>query len=353
MLNAVRLLFGCLLWMLFCPGVEAADFDAAAAKPTLPLAHMSAQSQPPAFIALYDKSALQQDDKATPAAEPSPLETLYSGRASTALQQFGYGLLLKAAPITPMGTQEASSTTTEDSRIPAGVVDDSFILNQGDALDVIINGARYSRDRYSINSDGFIIIDQLPPIPAAGRSLGEVSAAIKASALRLENAQSYVALAGVRQIDVLIAGHAVQPGLKTLTAFDSVLDALVKSGGVAKTGSLRQIKLIREGHTHLIDLYALLMQGAQSSDMRLRDGDKIIIPPIGPTFAVAGDVKRPGIYELLPALSGMHHRPDLKAQQASLNEALALARGTLPTGELRFLKLSPHQRWARASYADP
>ncbi len=57
-----------------------------------------------------------------------------------------------------------------------------------------------------------------------------------------------------------------------------------------------------------LDLYALLTDledagtglGAGAPDMPLQDGDQIIVPPLGPTVAVAGDVGRPGIYELKP-----------------------------------------------------
>src|SRR6185437_13219253 len=42
--------------------------------------------------------------------------------------------------------------------------------------------------------------------------------------------------------------------------------------------------------------------------MRLADGDRIIVPPLGPTVAVAGLVRRPGIYELPARAGGMTAR---------------------------------------------
>lgn len=134
-------------------------------------------------------------------------------------------------------------------------------------------------------------------------------------------------------------GHVQKPGSQTLTVFHTVLDALMQAGGVQKTGSLRQIKLIRDGRTQIIDLYGLLIHGNAGMDLSLRDGDRIIIPTIGPTLAIAGGVKRPGIYEILPALQGMRHRPEQASEELSLQEALDLAGGLLSPGNNRFVKL--------------
>ena len=98
-----------------------------------------------------------------------------------------------------------------------------------------------------------------------------------------------------------------------------------------KLGSLRDIRLIRSGDTRSIDFYGLL-QGIDGTDPTLRDGDRIVVPPIGPTIAIAGQVKRPAIFEL-PA----DKRPIL------LDEAMALAGGPVlpgPTRSVRF-RISP------------
>ena len=73
--------------------------------------------------------------------------------------------------------------------------------------------------------------------------------------------------------------------------------ALARAGGIRRSGSLRNVKIISGGSTRSVDLYGLLGIGAPPS-VRLRDGDRIIVPVIGDTAAVAGSVSRPGIYEL-------------------------------------------------------
>ncbi|MBI1301625.1 MAG: hypothetical protein GC137_08210 [Alphaproteobacteria bacterium] len=96
---------------------------------------------------------------------------------------------------------------------------------------------------------------------------------------------------------------------------------------------MRQIKIVRGGHSKVIDLYSLLMHGAPSIDIRLRDGDRIVIPPIGPTVAVAGNVKRPGIYELRP-IRGTQH-----GEKINLDTILDFAGGAIRQGENRFIHL--------------
>ncbi|HKU63936.1 MAG TPA: SLBB domain-containing protein, partial [Rhizomicrobium sp.] len=109
---------------------------------------------------------------------------------------------------------------------------------------------------------------------------------------------AFVSVATVRQISVLVSGAVDNPGLRTLSGLSSVVDALLLSGGVKKTGSLRDIRIQRMGQQHIVDLYSVLTGGSAGGGMRLADGDRIVVPPLANTVAVAGLVRRPGIYEL-------------------------------------------------------
>lgn len=73
--------------------------------------------------------------------------------------------------------------------------------------------------------------------------------------------------------------------------------------------------------------------------MTLRDGDRLIVPPIGPTVGVAGGVKRPGIYEILPRLRGHMHKPHGASEHLSLEDMLNLAGGVLSPGQNRYMKM--------------
>ena len=269
-------------------------------------------------------------------AAPSAIENMYAGRIIDELPQFGYDLF--GVPNNDMrGILENAARNAPS--IPSGAVQDHFTLNSGDELEVLFTGQRTDRGIYKVNSQGLLIVPDFPPIPAAGRTIGQVRISIEAAAKNLHNTTPYVSLASVRQIGVLVVGHAKRPGRQTLTVFHTVLDALMQAGGIEKTGSLRQIKLVRGGRSTQIDLYALLLYGSTNIDMQLRDGDRIIIPSIGPTVAIAGEVKRPAIYEIIPTMRGMHHQPQNRSEKLTLNEMLALGGGVLAPGKNRFIKL--------------
>ncbi len=268
---------------------------------------------------------------------PSALEQMYAGRIVDELEQFGYDLFGVPQEETKARLDHAASNAP---LMPMGAVQDDFILNSGDEIEIMFSGQRNDRETYRVNSKGLILIKDFPPIPAAGRSMAQLRLSIETAAHNLHNTQAYISLTSVRQINVLVVGHVKQPGRKTLTVFHTTLDALMESGGVEKTGSLRQIKLVRGGRSTIIDLYGLLMHGASTMDLQLKDGDRIIVPSIGPTVAVAGEVKRPGIYETLPSMHGMFHKPAQRAEYLSLNDMLAFSGGVLAPGQNRYLKLS-------------
>lgn len=265
----------------------------------------------------------------------SPIEEMYSHRVVNPLRQFGYDIFSSRDD-----GDSASSKSDGMTALPAGAVQDNFVLGIGDRLSIMFRGQRRDQGIYSITNDGLLIIEDLPPIPAAGRTIAQVRETLETTASDLHNTDVFVSLDSVRQVNVLIVGHVKRPGRQTMTVFHTVLDALMEADGIEKTGTLRQIKLVRDGRTQMIDLYSLLVYGSAGMDLSLRDGDRIMVPPIGPTIAVAGGVKRPGIYEILPALKGMRHKPEEASEQLSLQEALDLAGGVLSPGDNRFIKLA-------------
>ena len=96
-------------------------------------------------------------------------------------------------------------------------------------------------------------------------------------------------------------GEVVVPGTYTLSSFASVFHALYRAGGVNPIGSLRSIKVIRNGNTIAdLDVYDLLMKGKMKDDIRLQDGDVILVDPYQSLVQILGKVKRPMFYEMKP-----------------------------------------------------
>ena len=189
-----------------------------------------------------------------------------------------------------------------------------------------------------IDRKGRLLLPDFKPILAAGHSFGEVRREIAArTAARHLGTDVYVSLGAVRLVNVLVLGEVKEPGRKQLTALGTVLDTIRLAGGIKKTGSVRRIQVQRGEQIFWIDAYDLLYAGMAARDLALRDGDRVIVPPLGATFALGGDVKRPGIYEL----------PEGR-RSLSVAEAIQLSGGTIrPRGnifhQLSFLE-SGHQQ---------
>lgn len=215
---------------------------------------------------------------------PSRLELLYSQRAGQPLQQFGYDTFGVGTPV----------TVTQ-----VGNVQDSYLLGPGDQISVVLRGHDMSSYVVPVDRDGRIIIPNYQPVMAAGRTFGQVRADLAEEVAHdALSTRAYISLAGSRQISVLVTGEVYAPGLRTLSGLNTPLDAILLSGGVRKTGSLRNIILERGNVRRRIDLYAVIGRGASASLGNLTEGDHIIVPGLGATAAVIGLVKRAGIYEL-------------------------------------------------------
>ena len=224
----------------------------------------------------------------------SRLEQIMSQRAGAALYQFGYNLL----------GQGQSVVATQ-----VGEVQDYYILGPGDLIDIAMRGQNTSEYRVTVDRDGRAIVPGVAPVAASGRRFGDFKAdLINAIHKAFVATDAYVSVAQVRQVNVLVTGEVNNPGLRTLTALSTPLDAILVSGGVQKVGSLRNVKIMRGNQEIPYDLYDVITQHGHLQPITLADGDRIIVPPLGATVAVTGWARVPGIYELPGGASGLTAR---------------------------------------------
>ncbi|MEY2883101.1 MAG: hypothetical protein RL490_825 [Pseudomonadota bacterium] len=163
---------------------------------------------------------------------------------------------------------------------------------------VQFQGATNDSKTVRVARDGQLIVGSLPPIPAAGRSLAAVRRDLQAATRRtMLGTDVYLSLGSVRAVTVFVGGEVDRPGQYNLTALSDISAALAQAGGVRRSGSLRNIRVVRGGSSISVDVYGLLGIGTPPA-LRLRDGDRVIVPVIGDTVAISGSVARPGIYEI-------------------------------------------------------
>jgi polysaccharide biosynthesis/export protein len=203
-----------------------------------------------------------------------------------ALKPFGYDLFtLVPSTFAPVG----------DVPLPA-----DYVVGPGDRLEVQLVGNTSARYSLTVNRDGNISFPELGPIAVSGMRFEEVRARIQSRvSQQMIGTDASVSMIDLRSISVLVVGEVLQPGSYTVGGLATITNALLASGGVKPIGSLRDIQLKRAGRlVSRLDLYDLLLKGDSANDARLQNGDVIFIPPVGITVGIAGEVRRPAIYEL-------------------------------------------------------
>ena len=233
------------------------------------------------------------------------------------LHQFGYDFF---------DTQATSFAPVLDA--PVGP---DYVLGPLDSLSIHVwNVPEQSLNRsyiVPVERDGMIVIPQIGAIPVGGLTFSQAERAItNRLGAHLKRFEVHVAMARLRTIKVYVVGEVVRPGAYEISSLATVSNALYAACGPARSGSLRQVRLVRENQAiGEVDFYQFLMAGDRSKDARLQSGDVIVVPPLGPVAAVGGAVKRAAIYEIKPG--------------TRLVDLLQLAGGLTPSANLQRCQL--------------
>ncbi len=176
----------------------------------------------------------------------------------------------------------------------------NYVIGPEDELRVRIWGQVNFSGNLRVDRSGNIYLPQVGTIQVAGLPFSTLDQRLRSAVSKLyRNFDLSVDIGRIRSIQIYVSGQARRPGAYTISSLSSLVDALFASGGPSPQGSLRHILLKREGQTVAdFDLYALLIHGDKSKDVRLLPEDVIYIPPAGPELAITGSVRNPAIYEL-------------------------------------------------------
>ena len=184
-----------------------------------------------------------------------------------------------------------------------------YRLGPGDEVIIDVWGASENTIRQSISPEGTIQVSGLGPVQLSGMTVKDANAYLQREFSKIYSgisgseptSQIKLTLGDIRTIEINIMGEVAVPGTYTLSSFSSVFHALYRAGGVNKIGSLRSIKVVRNGKTIAdLDVYDYLMKGKMKDDIRLQEGDVIIVNPYESLVRIAGKVKRPMFYEMKP-----------------------------------------------------
>lgn len=182
-----------------------------------------------------------------------------------------------------------------------------YRLGPGDEVIIDVWGASETTIRQTISPEGSIQVNTLGPVHLSGKTVEEANLYLKQEFSRIYSGVSGSApstdvkltLGDIRSIQVNVMGEVMVPGTYTLSSFSSVFHALYRAGGVNRIGSLRNIKVVRNGSVVAeLDVYDFIMKGKMKDDVRLQDGDVVLVDPYISLVQILGKVKRPMFYEM-------------------------------------------------------
>ena len=184
----------------------------------------------------------------------------------------------------------------------------NYILGPDDELIIDVFGYQEANYRVTVSPEGSINIPFIGIVPVVGLTIEQATKRIKSKMIHsgyasMANNQTelQVSIGKIRSIKVTVIGEVKKPGSYNISSLSTLFNALYAAGGPTNKGSFREIEVIRNNKVITkLDAYDFLLRGDQTNNVRLTDQDVIRIPPAKVQVSLMGEVKREGIFEILP-----------------------------------------------------
>ncbi len=226
-----------------------------------------------------------------------------------------------------------------------GPVDPEYLIGPADVIRINVWGEVEQRNDLEVDNEGRIFIPTVGPVLIAGQTLEqaqksiikEMSQSFKGLVTTPRSVWLDVTIARLRPKQIFIMGEVNSPGGYSVSTYANVFNSLFWAGGPTVKGTLRDVRLIRNNKVIAhVDLYKYLAGSEKINDVRVQSNDIIFVPTRGKTVSVNGEIRRSGIYELLP--------------DENLKRLLDYAGGALPTTYLERVQINhivPFQKRVR------
>ena len=126
--------------------------------------------------------------------------------------------------------------TIQSSFMPINIpnLSGEYILDVGDQLNIILSGdSRSVVESLEIQRDGSILIPKYGKVSLVGLSLNQAEKAVSEYFLtKAPSVEPAIQLSRLRDVQILILGNIVSPGIYTMSAGSNVLSALNVAGGI-------------------------------------------------------------------------------------------------------------------------
>ena len=177
---------------------------------------------------------------------------------------------------------------------------DDYRLGPGDEVYIDVWGASQQRFECTVSPEGVINIENFGPVQVSGLTVAQTNARLRSTlGARYAGSDVRLTVGQTRTITVDVMGEVKTPGTYTLSAFSTVFHALYMAGGTNDIGTLRNIKVFRNGRQiTTCDIYDYILNGNMKGNVRLQPGDVVVVGSYECLVQVTGKVKRPMYYEM-------------------------------------------------------
>jgi protein involved in polysaccharide export with SLBB domain len=176
----------------------------------------------------------------------------------------------------------------------------NYVLGPGDQLVIDVYGNTQQSEILTISPDGEVTVPNVGPIQVSGLTVSAAQSRIRGKMGKFyTDSDIKVTVGQTRTIIVNVMGEVKAPGTYTLSAFSTVFNALYMAGGISDLGTMRNVKVIRNGRQiSVVDIYEFIINGRLSGNVRLQDNDVVQVGAYECIVDISGRVKRPMAYEM-------------------------------------------------------
>ena len=176
----------------------------------------------------------------------------------------------------------------------------NYVLGPGDQLIIDIYGASQKSQQLQVSPEGKVTIPGYGPVKVSGMTVAAAQSHIRSTlGSRYSSSQLSLSVGQTRSMTINVMGEVKVPGTYTLSAFSTVFHALYMAGGINDIGTLRNIKVFRNGRQiTVVDVYEYILNGRLAGNIRLMENDVIVVGPYDCLVGIEGNVKRPMFYEM-------------------------------------------------------
>jgi protein involved in polysaccharide export with SLBB domain len=182
-------------------------------------------------------------------------------------------------------------------------VSGDYPLGPGDQVLVRGWGSLDIDARLVVDRNGMVSIPRVGSVVLAGVKANQAEGVIRTAVGKYyKGFELSVTLGQLRAITVYVVGQARRPGSYSISSVSTLASGLFATGGPNATGTMRRVQLKRSGKVIAeLDLYKFLASGSDAAEVKLIDGDVIVLPPAFGHIALVGKVNNPAVYEIKSA----------------------------------------------------